>query len=127
MKIRWSPRWPPLDADGVVAQGAVAHTLARRLLERDVSSFEGVVGADVLVVLGEEPPWADGACFIGREPLAPGLWLPTSNQPNVHPALVARGLRLAGHHGPVALLKDTVIPLGEARVIDRDRLAAWIQ
>jgi hypothetical protein len=136
-KVTWGPREPPLPAAGAVAEGAAARAMATRLCARTPESLARlrgvVVGADVLVVLGEagDLPWVEGARYLGRDPLAPSLWLPTTRAPQVSVALFERALSLAQMppgRGPLAVLLDPprLVPLAAARPIARDRLVAWL-
>ena len=81
-----------------------------------------------LLVFGDDLPWVDGATWLGQDPSARGLYLPTQRAPSVHPALLLRAIRQRGVQGPVAILPGdgTLVPLGEARPIDADRLRAWL-
>jgi len=126
VKPIWTQRRYPLTVAGVVGLGPVARALGARLWRRGLDGFEGVAGPGVLAILGDAPPWADGAVFIGREPEAPGVWLPTARTLSVHPALLARRLQQDGHRGPVAVLEQCIIPLGEARSIDPTLFRRWL-
>lgn len=77
-------------------------------------------GEPVLVALGsaEDLPWVDGAVWLGRDPDAPTLFLPTVLALDPHPALVASAL--ARHRPPpIALVRHDVawlaLSLAEAR------------
>lgn len=132
MKVRvaWRARERPLTPNGVAGVGAVGRALAQRLLARgDLGAFRGVAGESVLVLLGRDPPWADGAVFLGRSPTAPGLWVPTRLEPELDASLVSRRLHNDGLVGPVALLPEQglAVPLGEARPVDRELLLGWLR
>ena len=67
-------------ARAVVASGAVAKALGRRLVELDDAALRplaAVAGNDLIVVLGEAAalPWADGVVYLGRDESAPDLLL----------------------------------------------------
>lgn len=132
MRVRgltWRLRRRPLAADGVAGVGEVGKTLARRLLARgDAQSFRGIAGETTLVLLGRDPPWVDGAVYLGREPGAPGLWVPTRLEPDMDASQVSRKLRGMGLRGPVALLPDQglAIPLSEAGPVVTETLREWL-
>jgi len=129
VRLNWESRPTPLAADGVAGVGEIGKALARRLLARgDWVNFRGVSGATVLILLGRDPPWAEGAVYLGRSPNAPGLWLPTRLKPIVDESLVSRKLQSDGLVGPVALLPEQgiAVPLGEARPVDEGLLRAWL-
>ena len=126
----WRIRTRPLEPEGVVGIGSVGRVLGSRLLSRgDAEQYRGVTCGEVLVVLGPEPPWADGVIYLGKEPEAPGLWLPTLLEPTVHPALIARALRDRGCIGPIGMIphQRLAIPLGDARPISSAHLTAWVE
>ena len=124
---RWARREPPLAPAAVLGLGPTARALGRRLLARpDLGGLTAVAGDDLLLVIGEgDLPWADGVTYLGREPEAPGLLVPTWARPPVSPTLLARALD-AGDGVAVALDPPLRIPLAGARALDRDRLTAWV-
>ena len=97
--------------------------LARRCLARGVQGLAGVAGEGVLILLGTDLPWADGAVYLGRDPRAPGLLLPTLLSPDVPLDLleraVARRMLL-----PVAWLPapTALVSLASAGPVDPARL-----
>jgi hypothetical protein len=139
--VRWIARIIPLPARAVFARGAAARDLARRLLDAPPERLRALRGcaADdgsalfILASDGEaELPWADGACYLGRDPAAPDLLLPTNRAPAVPVDLVAAalGARLGGR-GPWAVIPrdDTglsAIAVASAAPVARDRLDAWL-
>jgi hypothetical protein len=118
----------------VAGVGAVALALARRVLAADeagLSAWSGVAGPGVLVLLGEADtlPWVDGAVYLGRDSAAPALLLPCALAPSVAPALLERALLArAGGATPLAVLPRTshLVPVGAARPVARETLAAWL-
>jgi hypothetical protein len=127
--VLWRPRPDPLDPVGVAARGRAARALAERLLARDDEALARLHG-----VAGEAPelPWADGATYLGRDPLAPSLLLPTTREPSVplpllERALVARALRVPNAPPPLAVLLDPPILASTlaAWPITRVRLLMW--
>jgi len=127
--LSWRPRRTPLAADGVAGVGQVGKELARRLLARgDTGAFRGIAGETTLVLLGRDPPWVDGAVYLGREPGAPRLWVPTRLEPDLDAFRVGRKLLEMGLVGPVALLPDQglAIPLSEAAPLQVEALQGWL-
>jgi hypothetical protein len=132
--VTWSPRSEPLAALAVAAVGPVSLALARRALgadEKQLGAWNGVAGSGVLVLLGatESLPWVDGAVYLGRDPAAPSLLMPCSLAPDVAPALLERALVAYAAAGtPLAVLPRSgqLIPVGAARPVARETLAAWL-
>ena len=103
----------------MVARGAAARVLARRLLARDDASLaklEGISAGEWLVFRGAAPdlPWADGAIYLGRDAAAPALLLPTLWHSAPDAALLQRALQTRFHNrAPLAIVppnahRDTV-------------------
>jgi hypothetical protein len=136
LPLRWHVREPPLEAVAAAATGPTARALVRRLLalapER-LASLRGVAGRDVVLVVGEESalPWVDGVQYLGRDPGAPALLLPTTLRPAVPLALVERAvmLRRKTAPAPAALLLDPplLVTLDDARTVDRPALEQWLR
>lgn len=133
--VTWRSRVAPLPPVGVVGRGPAARALAVRLLvqpEKMLSRLRAVGGASLLLVLGKAGrlPWADGVTYLGSDPRAPSLLLPTTREPAVPPALLERALvtRFAHQAPPLALLDDAplVVPTGGARPIAREKLQGWL-
>ncbi len=134
--VTWSDREPPLPACAVAARGDVARRLASHLLELDQSAMgrlSGVAGKNSIVLLGDETnlPWVDGALYLGRDPLAPSLLLPTRIEPAVPAAnLLERALlnRFSKYKLPLAILPETltVISCYEASPVTRSRVEKWL-
>jgi hypothetical protein len=129
-------RAKPLPPRAAVAEGTAALRLARRLLARsdpDLARLSGVAAPGLLAVLGApgDLPWVDGVRYLGADPDAPGLLLQTTLAFELPAALVEGALRAQVRPavGPLALLLAPLrlLPLGEARPIDRARLAAWLE
>lgn len=112
--MRWVDREPPLVPVAVAARGEVARKLAEKLVGRDV---RGVAGPGIVVALGTQLPWVDGVTWLGVDPLAPGLYLPTARRPE-DPIEWVEAAVLRQVSRPAALLEDgTVVPLEAARPI----------
>jgi hypothetical protein len=133
--VTWSPRLEPLTALAVAGVGPVALALARRALEAEeeqLGAWSGVAGSGVLVLLGETQslPWVDGAVYLGRDAAAPSLLLPCVLAPQVAPSLLERALVAQASAGtPLAVLPrpGLLVPVGAARPVARETLAAWLK
>ncbi len=130
MTLDWLPRAAPLPIEGVAADGDAGRLLARELLRRGLcAEFQGLTAGDLLVLMGRDPPWVDGAIFLGQEPDARGLFLPAWRRPALHPMLLRRALQQQLQlDGPVLLLprRRLAIPLAACRPVAPSRLEAWL-
>ena len=133
MSLAWAPRTtsapPPA---GLVAQGAVARELMRRLLDLPDAQLQAlavVATRDMLVLLGEEAalPWADGVRYCAPHASMPGLWLPTHVLPELPLDLAITRLIALGASVPFLLWNapELVLPLGASEVLNRERLL-WL-
>lgn len=108
--VRWVRREPPLSACGVAAVGPAATVLLLHLETRlladsqaepgaRASTLSGIWGRSepglVVVLTGENPdlPWVEGLTYLGRDPQAPMLLLPTLERPDVPLEIYAAALR----------------------------------
>lgn len=136
LSIQWTAREPPLAPLAVAAAGPLALRLAERVLQYEDDALvrlSGVSGAGLLLLLGdaERLPWTDGAIYLGRDPEAPSLLLPTTLAPAVPASLVERAiaLRFPALVAPVALLPQLsmLASAAAARSVDRAVLTGWLQ
>jgi len=136
LPLRWQVREPPLEPVAAAATGPAARALARRLMAMSperLGALSGVAGGELLLVLGagKDLPWVDGVQYLGRDPEAPGLLLPTALRPAVPLPLVERAAMLRRRTAPmpVALVLDPplLVPLEEARPVDRAMLRQWME
>lgn len=136
LSVSWAARPTPIPPLVVVGYGDAARALCARLLLRDdatLSRLSGARSAGLIVVRSDDPaqlPWADGAVYLGRDPAAPTLYVPTTQLPTVPLALLERALRLRFPNlaPPLAVLptRDGVLSLVECRQpILRASLLAW--
>lgn len=135
MRVAFVPRRLPLSPTASAGVGPVARALAERLLAMDdshLSKLRGVTGTDVLVVLGEAEslPWVDEIAYLGVDPLAPRLLLPTALAPDAPAALLEKALfsRFPKEIGPLAVLAATrrIVPVSKALHIERPALEGWL-
>jgi hypothetical protein len=133
MKLR--PRAVPLAAHAMIARGDAALALARKLRESAPAGLRGVTWADAIALFADTPeqlPWIDRASWLGREPLAPSLFVPTQLELVPHPQLVRAALarKLGVDRFPVALAvtgeRIEVIPLGTARAPSPQVIEAFL-
>lgn len=122
--LTWRERARPLVPVAVAAVGPVASALLRRLRRvpaEELGAFEGVATAGALVVLGGALPWVDGVVYLGRDPGAPSLLLPTAQEPTAPPGLLEQAIRRrVGGSWRVAVLLDPprLAALGAPRSLD---------
>ena len=134
VSIEWQPRRVPLQPCAAAASGPAALALARRLQAEPcekLALLRGVAGSDVLAVCGapENLPWVDGIVYLGIDPAAPRLRLPTCLRPTVPVDLLERAiLSLPGAvtGAPLAVLRADplcIVPLAAALPVVPARLA----
>lgn len=133
--VGWGPREPPLGIAAVAGWGDCATELASRAAARQFrdGAVAVVASEDALVLIGsgEDLPWADGAVYLGRDPAAAGMLLPTILVPSVPVDLLERAVRKRfAVTGPIAVIPRgptvEVLPLGEARGVGVADLARWV-
>ena len=133
--VAWGPRDEPLAPLAIAARGSAARALAARLARCDdagLARLRGVAGPSLLIALGESDalPWVDGVVYLGRDPRAPSLLVPTALAPDAPIALLERALlaRGPGIAAPIAVLvaPPALVGVGAARPIGRALLEAWI-
>jgi len=131
LSFGWRPRHEALEPCAAWASDAARLALLQHLIaqpEERLARLTGLASKELLVVLGPaaELPWVDGVKYLGIDARAPGLLLPTQLEPEVHPALVERGLRtrFAAEVAPLAVLLEParVASLASARPLERARL-----
>lgn len=130
MSFTWQTRDEPLTPIAVAALGAAGRALLTSLERRsDLPALRGLAGGDLVVLLGEEGllPWADGALYLGRDPNAPSLLLPTTLRPSLSLSLVERAMLRRGS-GPFAVIpaRKELIRIDGARPLTREHLTRWM-
>ena len=118
MNWAWRPRRVPADVQAAVAWGEVARRLYARLLlipEAQAARLQATANRDVLVLSGAaaDLPWVEGIAYAAADERAPGLWLPTSWEPDVPTDLLAQALSKKFSRAPLLLWRDppAVVPL----------------
>lgn len=131
---RLVPRAEPLAPAAFEARGEAARAWVRRYLHRQhrVAPL-GVRHEDSIVVVGDELPWSEGLRWLGKEPDAPALLVPTRLGLAPHPALVSAALTRAREASefPLVLLPSgseriEVIALGMARPLSESALHRFL-
>ncbi len=130
MQPRWVPREPPLAALGLLALGDAAEGVADRLLAEPerLRTLRGLFGPRALFLRGQDLPWAEGVIWLGRDPTATTLWMPTTLRPERAPSLLARALAREVRGSPPFVVVPEgglVLAAGSADRIDADRLRSW--
>jgi hypothetical protein len=133
--VSFGPRASPLVPVAAAARGPSAVALARHLAARDdaaLARLSGVSGPGLLLVVGDaaDLPWIDGIVYLGKDPGAPSLLLPTAREPDVPASLFERAvlLRSPGLDAPIAVLLDppALAGAGSARPVRRAALLAFL-
>jgi hypothetical protein len=127
--MRWVDREPPLAPSGMVARGAAARVLAARLAQHPGVGVRGVAGAGLIALLApaDRLPWVEGAIWLGSDPLAPTLLLPTTRRPADPIEWVEAAVLRQAAHKLAALLEDgSVIPLDRARPVGEAEIARFL-
>jgi MoxR-vWA-beta-propeller ternary system domain bpX5 len=130
LPVVWVPRAAPLEVAAAVVVGPRSSAWIERVRG---GPWAGVVGDGWSAALGAEfdrsagshpaeLPWVDGIVYLGRDPEAPRLLLPTHSTPTVAELPVVSLLdrwvfrSCGGHPGPFAVVPGFgVVPLGGAR------------
>lgn len=116
---RWRTRTVPPEPRAIVAWGQAARRLLARVRAMDeagLARLQGTANAQVLIVVAgqaEHLPWIEGAAYAAPCDAAPGLWLPTLNEPDQPIDLISRALQFRHQRQPLLLWADppAVLPL----------------
>ena len=106
--------------------------LTEHLLTQEDKVLEAMAAVffdDALFVKGESEtlPWVDGIRYLGIDPDAPRLWIPTHTKPNVALGIFAAAIQKhAGIAGPLAvsLFPKRTFPVGDSHILTRASLMA---
>jgi hypothetical protein len=132
---RWIARDVPLPPVAVAVPRAVARLLATRwrtAAGAAVESLRAAATPSALLLFGdvEALPWADGVLYLGRDPEAPRLLVPTALAPDVPIGLFERALftRWPATRAPAALLLEPMRLADAASPgpLDLASLRAWL-
>jgi hypothetical protein len=138
MSLLLAPRFLPRDRPLVPVAVAISRALARPLAARwahdpaDCAALRALGSASSLLLFGpaEALPWIDGALYLGQEPEAPRLLVPTALAPDIPYALLERALFAAtpAARPPSAQLLDPlrIVDASAPAPLDADSLARWL-
>ncbi|WAJ40038.1 hypothetical protein OU800_12610 [Pseudomonas sp. GOM7] len=114
----WRSRQVPAEPQAAVAWGEVARRLHARLLSipsAQAVRLHATANRDVMVVCGAtgDLPWIEGVEYAAADHRVPGLWLPTSWEPEVPADLLEQALSGRFSRSPLLLWHkpSVVIPL----------------
>lgn len=133
--ISWKSRTKPLEAVAVAGRGVTKAMFMDRLRRRtdaDLSGLRIILDDDSFILLGESArlPWASGGLYLGCDPNAPGLLLPTMIEPTLPAHLFEEVLRsrcpnlpaqTAVFHRPLH-----VVPVTNALPMTDDSIMNWL-
>lgn len=136
MTLEFVPRGDVLEPAAVVATDAVARALGAHLMQSTderLTRLAGVGGDGLLILLGprEALPWVDGVRYLGVDPAAPRLLLPTAQRPAIAVDVFERALfsRMPSLLPKLAVLIPArrVVSVADALPVQRERLQAWLE
>jgi hypothetical protein len=119
-------RHEPLTPQGFMTYGPQRQTTAERLLALDdqrLARLRGVAGDQHLLILGKETdlPWIPETTYLGRDPLALHLLLPTNLAPDIPLDWLDSAVIAA--HGEQQFALDPhhrrLLPIADALSLDR--------
>jgi hypothetical protein len=130
---QFRPRPSPLTPLALYAEHASARSVIVQLTaatDARLSALRAVATPECLVLLGPERelPWADGVVYLGHDPRAPLLLLPTYCEPDVPLDLFEQRIVAGLQPAPIAVLPHAkrLIAVGHARVLERAALQQWL-
>lgn len=131
--ISWATRSDsPLKPEIVVASGKLACHLLTKCLdfnEQRLAHIEGLSCADLVLLKSDEDlPWIKGVSFLGRDALAPNIYIPTHLTANVPLPLLEKALLKKTGVGPIAVLPvfHQLLPLDKLLNLDRQTINVWL-
>ncbi|MBK8251409.1 MAG: hypothetical protein IPK82_01915 [Polyangiaceae bacterium] len=122
-----------LEPAAAAISGEAAKKLARALLEKtdaQLLKLSGLTAGDTLLITGptSDLPWVESVLYLGRDPSAPRLLLPTALTPDVPADVFEAAIAKTNLPFPVAVLPSPkrLISMHLARPIERALLTAWL-
>lgn len=129
LNIFWRNRFDALAPSAVIAFDSSAKKLKEKLIALDdekLGLLQGVFAENLLFVKGlaENLPWADGVIYLGKDALAPQIFLPTNRQPDVPLDLFEKKvLQIFAAQKPFVVLENKIIPIGKMLPVSRNILS----
>lgn len=133
--VNWKSRRKPLDAIAVAGRGVTKLIIMERLRRRAPSDLIGlhlITFNDYFVILGDpcNLPWATGAIYMGRDPKAPNLLLPTMLEPTLSTNVLERVLSNYSGYTATAIAVFArplyIMPIVDARPLTEEPSIKWI-
>jgi hypothetical protein len=133
--VTWKSRREHLPPAAVAGRGVSRCIIMERLRRRtpaELAALHIVVADDYFVVMGEcgTLPWVSGSFYLGRDPDAPTLLLPTALEPTLPVNLLEEVIhtRFPMHLGQTAVFPHPLhlMPLANARLLTDDAVFAWL-
>lgn len=133
-QITWFKRKSPLPAKLAAAIGATSIKLGRRLLAYEnnrLEQFKAVASHNLLIIASENSqlPWVDAIIYLGCDPAATQLYMPTLLKPNLAVALLQKRCLQLYQQSPLAILPATnqIVALQSLQTIDKSSIRHWIR
>lgn len=129
LKIIWRNRFDALAPSAVIAFDSSAKKLKEKLLALDDEKLvllQGVFAETLLFIAGAEEnlPWTDGVIYLGKDALAPQIFLPTNRRPDVPLDLFEKKLlQNFAAQKPFAVLENKIVPVGKMLPVSRKILS----
>lgn len=129
LKIIWQNRFDALAPSAVISFDAAAKKMKEKLLALDdenLALLQGVFAGNLLFVAGaaENLPWSDGVIYLGKDALAPQIFLPTNRRPDMPLDLFEKKLlQKFSAQKPFVVLENKIIPIGKMRPVSRKILS----
>lgn len=118
IRWRWRNETEPPEPTAVIGIGSAArrlHGVLVALTPDKRAALKATANQDMLVVAGHtaQLPWANGVRYAAPRAEAPGVWLSTTERPDIALDLVERALRVRHAHSPLLLWREPpqVVPL----------------
>lgn len=132
ISISWSPTDTPLQPCVAVATDSIAAQLLQKLITMDdaaLAAYKGVAGKNIVLISGDSLPWVNGIRYLGSDPQAPNLFVPTNLQCNIPLALLDKAIKRQVANTPVALLPElnAMVSFQQALSVCRDLVSDWLE
>lgn len=129
LEIKWQNRFDSLEPLALIAFDESVIHLKEKLLTFDderLSALQGVFAENLLFIAGasENLPWINGGIYLGKDEIAPSIYLPTNLRPTMPIDLFEKSLlHKFSEQRPFAVVKNQIIPVGKMRPISKNILS----